>query len=78
MRIADETGAGGMHQGEAEHPEEKGSDHEVKKVLHEDISCILGSCESGLDKGEARLHEKDKHCCEEYPYGIQSTYSIHG
>ena len=77
MRCADESVAGGMHKGEAQHPEEECAYHEVYEILHQDVGRVLGTGESGLHQREARLHKENKHGCQEHPYGVQAADRSH-
>ena len=47
------------HQAETDEEEQKRAEHEIDKVLHQDVSCILSPCESCLAQGKSRLHPKD-------------------
>ena len=59
------------HQAETDKKEEQRTEHEVDKVLHQDVRGVLTAGESRLTEGKAWLHPKDQHGCKQHPYGIK-------
>ena len=55
---------GTEHETEAEEEEQKRAEHEVDKVLHEDVSGVLTACKTCLTQGEAWLHPENQHGCQ--------------
>ena len=49
------------HQSETYKPEQKGAEHEVNKVLKQDVSRVLTARESCLTQRKPRLHKEYQH-----------------
>ena len=72
--LADETGVSVVHDGISDEPEKDSTHHKVDEILHQDVGRVLGSCETGFNHSESRLHEEYEHCCQQYPNRIQTVY----
>ena len=58
------------HHAETREPEEQRSEHEVHKILEQDVSRVLPAGKSCLAESKARLHEKHQHCRQQHPHCI--------
>ena len=62
--------------GEANEPEREHAATEVHEVLHHDVADVLAARESGLDKGEAGLHEDHQDGREEDPDVVEDHLHV--
>ena len=62
---ADEAGAlAAEHESKAEEEEQQRAEHEVDKVLHQDVSGVLTACETSLTQRKTGLHPENQHGCQ--------------
>ncbi len=47
------------HQAEADKEEQQGAEHEIDKVLHQDVCRVLTACETCLTQGKTWLHPEN-------------------
>ena len=57
----------------ADDPVARGADAEVHHILHQNITGVLGTGETGFAQGEARLHEVDEERCNQRPTGVDGA-----
>ena len=74
---ADETGAvAAEHEAEADEPEKQGAEHEVHKVLHQDVRRVLAAGETRFAQRKARLHKENQHRGQQHPDRIEGNGNI--
>ena len=70
----DEAGAvAAEHEAETDKPEQQGAEHEVHKILHQDVRRVLAAGETRLTQCKARLHEENEHRSQQHPYSIEGN-----
>lgn len=79
QRRADETALTSTEdQPEAEQPEQRRRDEEVREVLDRDVDRVLRSDQAALEGGEAGLHEQHERRAEEEPADVYGLDRRHG
>ena len=70
---ADQCAGAAEHQAKADDPVARGADAEVHHILHQNITGVLGTGETGFTQGEARLHKVDEERSHERPTGVDGA-----
>ena len=73
VEAADQCAGAAEHQAKADDPVARGADAEVHHILHQNITGVLGTGETGFAQGEARLHEVDEERSHERPTGVDGA-----
>ena len=73
VEAADQCAGAAEHQAKADDPVARSADAEVHHILHQNITGVLGTGETGFAQGEARLHEVDKERCNQRPTGVDGA-----
>ena len=59
------------HDAETDEEEEQRAEHEIDKVLHQNVCTVLTTCETCLTQGKTWLHPENQHGCQQHPYCIE-------
>ena len=65
------------HQPEAEEPEQRRRDEEVREVLDRDVDRVLRANQAALERREADLHQEHQRRADQQPTDVYGLYA-HG
>ena len=74
--LAADPGGSRIHEGEAADGVGEEADGGGQGVLEEDVVAVLGPCESGLDAGEAEVHDEDQAAAQHHPQVVHGEHRL--